>query len=72
MYVGETDFVNMNHNNNDIDPEPEESAPQMPVCPYCKAEMKPFDYRGYYDSFFGWECKCDKIPGAEKQCGKYA
>jgi len=44
----------------------------MPVCPYCNAEMKPFDYHGYYDSFVGWECKCTEIPGAEKQFGQYA
>lgn len=44
----------------------------MPVCPYCKTEMTPFDYRGYYDSFVGWECLCEKIPTAEKQTGQYA
>jgi hypothetical protein len=44
----------------------------MPCCPFCKAEMKPFDYRGYYDSFFGWECNCVEIPNAEIQCGRYA
>jgi hypothetical protein len=44
----------------------------MPVCPYCKTEMRPFDYRGYYDSFVGWECSCEKIPKAEKQFGQYA
>ena len=45
---------------------------KMPVCPYCHAEMKPFDYRGYYDSFYGWACQCEKIPNAETQAGEYA
>ncbi len=44
----------------------------MPVCPYCKTELKPFDYRGYYESFFGWECRCKELPNAEKQAGQYA
>jgi len=44
----------------------------MPVCPHCKAEMKPFHFKGYYDSFFGWECQCEKIPNAEIQSGAYA
>jgi transposase-like protein len=50
----------------------EEPPIVMPVCPYCKTEMTPFDYRGYYDSFVGWECLCAKIPNAEKQTGRYA
>jgi transposase-like protein len=45
---------------------------QMPVCPYCKTKMKPFHYRGYYDSFVGWECECYEIPNAETQLGEYA
>jgi hypothetical protein len=44
----------------------------MPVCPYCKTELTPFNYRGYYDSFMGWECQCDEIPNAEKSYGQYA
>ena len=44
----------------------------MPVCPFCKSEMKPFDFRGYYDSFCGWGCECEEIPNAEKQSGEYA
>jgi hypothetical protein len=44
----------------------------MPVCPYCKTEMKPFDFRGYYDDFVGWECQCNDIPNAEIQRGQYA
>tara|TARA_R110000744_G_scaffold56820_1_gene119728 strand:+ start:1285 stop:1452 length:168 start_codon:yes stop_codon:yes gene_type:complete len=44
---------------------------KMPVCPYCKAEMKPVKYEGYYDSFPMWECKCEDIPGSEKEEGMY-
>lgn len=44
----------------------------MPVCPYCDTEMKPFDFRGYYDSFTGWECQCASIPNADIQRGNYA
>lgn len=44
----------------------------LPVCPYCKTTMKPFDFRGYYDSFVGWECMCSTIPNAEIQAGQYA
>jgi hypothetical protein len=54
---------------------PEETKPKeikMPVCPYCCSEMTPFHYRGYYDSFCGWECQCEKIPNAEIQVGEYA
>ena len=37
----------------------------MPVCPFCKTEMYPLDYHGYYESFPMWICECTKIPGAE-------
>ena len=52
----------------------EEDKPSvvMPICPYCKAVMRPFNYKGYYDSFFGWECQCVEIPNAEYQSGAYA
>lgn len=43
----------------------------MPICPYCKTEMNPFKYTGYYDSFFGWECECEEIPNSEEQHGEY-
>ena len=43
----------------------------MPICPYCKTEMEPFDFHGYYDTFCGWECICEKIPNAIKQLGEY-
>ena len=52
--------------------EPKPEPVKMPVCPYCRTEMKPFDYKGYYDAFCGWECKCVEIPKAEKQFGAYA
>lgn len=43
----------------------------MPVCPYCKVEMRPRHFRGYYESFYMWECECDKVPGAEELPGAY-
>jgi tRNA(Ile2) C34 agmatinyltransferase TiaS len=32
-----------------------------PVCPFCLTEMKSIEYKGYYDSFPMWECRCDKF-----------
>lgn len=36
-----------------------------PVCPVCKAEMRPRKYEGYYDSFDYWECDCESLPNAD-------
>ena len=44
----------------------------MPVCPYCKAMMRPQYFHGYYESFPMWECDCHEIPGAEETHGSYA
>jgi hypothetical protein len=44
----------------------------LPVCPYCKAMMRPQYFTGYYESFSMWECECDEIPGAEETRGAYA
>lgn len=44
----------------------------MPVCPYCKAMMRPQYFHGYYESFPMWECECHEIPGAEETHGSYA
>jgi len=45
-----------------------------PVCPYCKKEMIPVNYKGYYDSFPYWECECDKFEGKDVELykGRYA
>ncbi len=43
----------------------------MPVCPYCKVAMKPRHFRGYYESFYMWECKCKKVPGAKEKSGAF-
>jgi tRNA(Ile2) C34 agmatinyltransferase TiaS len=32
-----------------------------PVCPFCLVEMKAIEYKGYYESFPMWECRCDKF-----------
>lgn len=45
---------------------------QMPVCPFCKTEMKAYYFQGYYESFPMWECQCLEIPGAEESPGAYA
>ena len=45
---------------------------EMPVCPYCKVSMRPMYFTGYYDEFPMWECDCEEIPGAGKECGQYA
>jgi hypothetical protein len=44
----------------------------LPVCPFCKTEMRPQYFSGYYESFSMWECECPEIPGAEEIRGSYA
>jgi transposase-like protein len=43
-----------------------------PVCPYCKAEMKPKYYTGYYESFSMWACLCKRIQRAKVLKGAWA
>lgn len=53
----------------------EEKEPiKMPICPYCKIEMNPARYVGYYESFDYWSCNCDKLPDSKKSeyIGSYA
>lgn len=50
----------------------EETKIVMPVCPFCKTEMKAYHFHGYYESFPMWECECPEIPGAEETRGAYA
>ncbi len=45
---------------------------QMPVCPYCKAEMVATKYDGYYDGFDYWACDCETLPIKNKWRGGYA
>lgn len=45
---------------------------KKPVCPICKEEMKPFNFKGYYDEFSGWECSCENFPDVEDSHGAYA
>lgn len=50
----------------------EEKEIVMPVCPFCKAEMKAYYFHGYYESFPMWECECEEIPGAKGIAGSYS
>jgi len=43
-----------------------------PVCPYCKTEMKPRYFQGYYESFSMWKCACKRIQGEKVLAGAYA
>jgi hypothetical protein len=44
----------------------------LPVCPYCKTEMRPQYFNGYYERFPMWACACSEIPDAEQINGCYA
>ena len=46
-------------------------AAVKPVCPYCKVEMTPVNFEGYYESFSYWACDCETLPDAEKGYGNY-
>lgn len=48
-------------------------ASSRPVCPSCKAEMKQCNFKGYYDEFSYWDCRCGyPVSGAEEHWGAYA
>ena len=47
-------------------------AAGKPVCPICKTEMKAVNYKGYYEAFSFWECKCQSFTEAESQHGAFA
>ena len=47
-------------------------ASTKPVCPFCKSEMNPKNYKGYYESFGYWGCDCLEFPGASTFAGAYA
>lgn len=32
-----------------------------PVCPFCLTQMRAIEYKGYYDSFPLWTCRCEKF-----------
>ena len=44
----------------------------LPVCPFCKTEMRPQYFNGYYERFPMWACACSEIPDAEQINGCYA
>ena len=50
----------------------EKKPEPKPVCPYCRTEMKPVKYVGYYDEFHCWWCECSELPGVTEQRGQYA
>jgi tRNA(Ile2) C34 agmatinyltransferase TiaS len=45
---------------------------KKPVCPICKTEMSPFNFKGYYDEFSGWSCECKNFPDTKSCQGAYA
>jgi len=47
-------------------------ASGKPVCPICQSEMKAVNYKGYYEAFSFWECKCQSFSEAESQHGAFA
>lgn len=32
------------------------------LCPFCKSELEPVEYQGYYDGFVYWGCDCEEFP----------
>jgi tRNA(Ile2) C34 agmatinyltransferase TiaS len=42
-----------------------------PICPICKRQMKPVNFKGYYDEFSYWECGCKKFVNGENVGGMY-
>lgn len=43
----------------------------MPICPYCKKEMTPYKYTGYYEDFSYWDCDCETIKNETVWHGSY-
>lgn len=41
------------------------------ICPICKTELRPFNFKGYYDDLSGYICECDKFENAEELRGAY-
>lgn len=62
-------FVNLVFKESAMTMESKEVA--MPVCPYCKVAMRPRHFRGYYESFYMWECDCKKVVGAKEKPGAF-
>lgn len=50
---------------------PNATKMMKPVCPYCKVEMTPINFEGYYESFSYWACDCETLPDAETGYGNY-
>lgn len=45
---------------------------QKPICPICLAILEPFNFKGYYDTFSGYECNCTNFVGVADSHGAYA
>lgn len=43
-----------------------------PICPICLEALEPFNYKGYYDTFCGYECGCVEFKGVRPSLGSYA
>ena len=42
------------------------------ICPYCKDELDPINYHGYYEKFACWICDCDEFKEVRRVKGQYA
>ena len=47
-------------------------ASKKPVCPICSKEMRPVNFKGYYESFSFWACECESFTDATEARGAYA
>lgn len=45
---------------------------KKPICPICLAVLEPFNFKGYYDTFSGYECNCTNFVGIVDSRGAYA
>jgi hypothetical protein len=43
-----------------------------PICPICMRVLEPFNFKGYYDTFSGYECNCTNFVGIKDSHGAYA
>jgi protein gp37 len=48
-----------------------EKSLNIPTCPYCKQQLQPLYYEGYYDHFSYWGCQCKELPNAKEWQGLY-
>ena len=44
---------------------------EQPICPHCKTKMTPVNDLSDYSPSAYWQCKCESLPNAEIDYGKY-